>query len=311
MKYCDLHCDALTTEGALQVTKENLAAGGCFLQCFAAFVSVREGRYASALSLCDKFDSLCNRAGYHAVRREKELKEDEINALLTVEEGGAIEGSLDKLDALYARGVRMMTLTWNHPNEIGHPNFPDYAGLVAGRVPFSAREKRRGLTPFGFAAVERMNKLGMIIDVSHGSDKLFEDVAGLCGASQKPFVASHSGANSVYNCARNLTDEQIKTLADCGGVIGLDFCADFLSDDKTAAGQREALLAHARRVMNAGGVEALAIGSDFDGIPQNPYLKNPSYMPAFLEELEKEFGSAATEKIARKNFLRVFREVCG
>lgn len=307
MKYCDLHCDALTAEGGLQVTKENLAAGGCFLQCFAAFISAREGRYASALALCDKFDSLCKTEGYHAVRHVSELEEGKINALLTVEEGGAAEGSLEKLDALYARGVRMMTLTWNYPNEIGYPNFPDYEGLKAGRVPFSAREAERGLTPFGFQAVAHMNTLGIIVDVSHGSDKLFADVAQ---AAKKPFVASHSGANTVYNCARNLTDEQIKTLADCGGVIGLDFCADFLTDDKTAAGQKEALLAHARHIVNAGGVETLAIGSDFDGIPENPYLKNPSFMPAFLEELEREFGSRAAEKIAYKNFLRVFEEVC-
>lgn len=306
MKYCDLHCDALTREGVAQVTGQSLSAGGCLLQCFAAFISPREGRFCRALELADAFDELCKREGFHAVRTLSELKEDEINALFTIEEGGAIEGSLEKLDALFARGARMMTLTWNYPNEIGYPNFPDYEGLRSG-VGFAEREGVRGLTKFGREAVERMNELGMIVDVSHGSDALFRDVADV---SRSPFVASHSGARSVFDCARNLTDEQIALLADRGGVVGLDFCADFTSSDQSAEGQRAALLAHARAIVNAGGEEVLALGSDFDGIPENPYLKDPSYVPLFLEDLEDAFGGAA-EKFARTNFLRVFGDVCG
>lgn len=307
MKYCDLHCDALTHEGEAQITKENLTAGGCFLQCFAAFISARENRFSSALALCDKFDALCDKEDYHKVTRSGELKEDKINALLTVEEGGAVEGDFHKLETLFSRGVRMMTLTWNYPNEIGYPNFPDYEGLKKGRTSLAVREKEHGLTPFGFELVERMSALGMIADVSHGSDRLFFDVASL----KKPFVASHSNANSVYNCARNLTDGQIKTLAECGGVVGLNFCADFLSGNQSTEEQKKAIRAHARAIVKAGGVEVLAIGSDFDGIPENPYLKNPSFFPALFEDLEKEFGSEAAEKITRKNFLRVFEEVCG
>ena len=203
MRYCDLHCDALTKERDFQVTKENLTAGGCYLQCFAAFISVRKDRYDSALTLCDRFDALCKEEGYHPVRRSADLKENAVNALLTVEEGGAIEGDLQKLDVLYERGVRMMTLTWNYPNEIGFPNFPDFESLKEGKVPFTARETSRGLTEFGRETVERMNLLGMLADVSHGSDKLFYDVADICGRANIPFVASHSGADSVYACARN------------------------------------------------------------------------------------------------------------
>ncbi len=305
MKYCDLHCDALTQEGVLQVTKQNLIAGGCFLQCFAAFVSAREGRFSQALALADQFDELCVRESYNPVTRYSDLRKDKINVLFTVEEGGAAEGSLAKIEALYSRGARMMTLVWNYPNEIGFPNFPDYEALCAGKVSPERRETGRGLTEFGFRAVEKMNALGMIVDVSHGSDKLFYDVVS---ASKKPFVASHSGAASVCAWARNLTDKQTKTLSECGGVVGLDFCADFTSPDKSAEGQRTALLAHARAIVNAGGEDVLAIGSDFDGIPENPYLKNPAYIPAFLEELEREFGSAAAEKFAFKNALRVLKD---
>ncbi|MDE5896526.1 MAG: dipeptidase, partial [Clostridia bacterium] len=108
---------------------------------------------------------------------------------------------------------------------------------------------------------------------------------------------------------RNLTDGQIRLLADCGGVAGLDFCADFLSADGSAEGQRKAILAHARHIVNTGGEDVLALGSDFDGIPQNAYLRSPADMPKLIEELIAEFGSAAAEKITRKNFLRVWQSM--
>ncbi len=306
MKYCDLHCDALTNEGVLQVTKQSLTQGGCRLQCFAAFISAREDRFAQAIALADAFGALCSENGYHPVRRTGELG-DGINALLTVEDGGAIEGDLQKLETLYSRGVRMMTLTWNYPNEIGFPAFPDYDALCSGSLSLRVREKERGLTRFGFSCLEKMKELGMIADVSHGSDRLVSDAAKI----GNPFVASHSGARSVYDCARNLTDEGIRAVAESGGVIGLDFCADFLSDDKSAEGQRAALIAHARAILNAGGEDSLAIGSDFDGIPENPYLKNPADVPRLLEAFGKIFGARVTEKIACGNFMRVFSAVCG
>ena len=303
MKYIDLHCDALTVENAC-VTRDTLLEG-VFLQCFAAFISQREGRFSAALALCDKFDGLCKREGFHPVRRFSDIGQGKINALLTVEEGGAIEGDLSKLEELYRRGVRMMTLTWNYPNEIGFPCFPDYEGLKAG-LPLSVREAARGLTPFGFQTVERMGEIGMIVDVSHGSDALVKDVAAI---SKVPFVASHSGANEVFSCARNLTDEGIRLIAESGGVVGLDFCADFLSSDLSAEGQREAILAHAKHILDAGGEDVLSLGSDFDGIPENAYMKNPACVPRLLEEFAGVFGERVAEKIAYQNALRVFKEV--
>ncbi len=302
MKYCDLHCDALTNEGVLQVTGENLRKGGCLLQCFAAFVSVKNGRYARALALCDCFDGLCKKEGFHPVLRADDLREDKINALLTVEEGGAIEGNIGKLYALYGRGVRMMGLTWNYPNEIGFPSFFRYPDDLR------TREPTRGLTPFGRSVVAEMNELGMIIDLSHGSDQLLADVLSI---SRQPVVASHSNARAVYDCPRNLSDGQIRAIAEGGGVVGLNFCARFLADDLSAEGQRAAILAHARAIVNAGGEDCLALGSDFDGIPANAFLPTPAKMPVLLEALTKAFGVRVTEKFASGNFLRVFRAVCG
>lgn len=308
MSYIDLHCDALTQKGELQVTRQALIEGGCLLQCFAAFVECRTGRYERALALCDRFDALCRENGYNVVRRASDLREGVINAMLTVEEGGAIEGDLNKLNALYERGVRMLTLTWNHPNEIGYPNFPDYEGLFAEGANFALRETR-GLTPFGRETVARMGELGMLVDVSHASDGVFWDVAHMSMKSHVPFCASHSGAASVLDCARNLKDGQIRALADCGGVMGLYFCADFLADDGSAEAQRFALLANARAAIDAGGEDVLALGSDFDGIPPNAYLANPSFLPRLFDDFEACFGSRVANKIFRENAL-AFLKTC-
>ena len=311
--YIDLHCDALTREGVLQVTKSRLRAGGCALQCFAAFVG--GGGRARFLSLADKFDALCKEEGYSKYPVPSAASsgaaqcdgtapalppEGGTAAMLTVE-GDALEGELSRLDVLRARGVRVAGFVWNTPTSLGFPNFPDYAGLCAGRVSPYLREERRGLTAFGFAAAERMAELGILADVSHGSDKLFYDVASF----RRPFLATHTGAAEVCPWARNLTRHEIKTLADCGGVAGLCFCADFLSPDASAAGQRAALLAHAKAFLDAGGEDVLAIGSDFDGTAPNAYLPDPSYMPRFLEELSAAIGPRAAEKAAFRNAMRV------
>ncbi len=309
MKYIDLHCDALTQEGVLQVTKERLAAGGCKLQCFAAFVE--GGGFARFCALADAFDAMCAPKGYlpyaggarAGTEAASALGEGGVYAMLTVE-GDALEGEIAHLEALRRRGVRVMGFVWNTPTSLGFPNFPDYEGLLAGRTGLTAREGRRGLTPFGHAVLERMGETGMLADVSHGSDALFWEVA----ACRRPFLATHSNAASVHDCARNLTAEQIRALADCGGVVGLNFCADFLSADGSAEGQRAALLAHAKAIICAGGEDVLAIGSDFDGIPPNAYLPDPSYMPRFLEVLAGEIGPRAAEKAAFGNALRVLSE---
>lgn len=173
MKYCDLHCDALTASGKKQVTKARLEAGDCLLQCFAAFVE--EGGFSRFSSLADKFDDLVKNEGYHRVLYASDVKENAVNALLSCE-GGAWE-SIEELRGLYARGVRMAGFVWNTPTAAGYPNFPDYQGLCAGRISPSVREEKRGLTPFGHESAELMAQLGIIPDVSHGSDALFWEIA--------------------------------------------------------------------------------------------------------------------------------------
>jgi membrane dipeptidase len=164
----------------------------------------------------------------------------------------------------------------------------------------------RGLKPFGKEAVRRMNELGILIDVSHLSDGGFSDVAAL---SAKPFTASHSNCRSLSPHPRNLTDEQIRLLASRGGVIGLNFAPPFLGgdgSDSTAA----LISAHARRLKKTGGMDCIALGSDFDGIRGNLEISGVEKMPLLFEQLSRDgFTSGEIEQIAWKNALRIFRDV--
>ncbi len=289
MNYIDLHCDALTKEGVACVTAENLRAGGCALQCFAAFVDGTRGEgYERAAVLCDKFDEMCKREGFRtAVRGSRGAFERGVAAMLTVEGGEAIGEDLERLDALFARGVKMMGLTWNRDNKLG-----------------TANGSRGGLTAFGRACVERMCGMGMIPDVAHGSDGLLLDVAKICREMGALFVASHAGAREVFFHPRNLADGGIRAVAESGGVVGLYFVAKFLAADGSAEGQRAAILAHARHILRVGGEDVLALGSDFDGAPVNAYVKSPADVPRLLSDLEGAFGARVAEKIALGNAKR-------
>lgn len=309
MKYCDMHCDTLThgvdagkdfIRSDMQISLEKLEQGGCLLQCFAIFLNQKKGDLLQrALGYVEKFEAL----PVHRVTKCKEIDSSQINALLTIEEGGIFEGKLENVELLYKKGVRMATITWNYENELGFPNL-NYR--LQGRDLLTTPNTKDGLTALGKEAVAYMGELGMIVDVSHLSDKGFYDVADVL---KGPFVASHSNSRAVQNVVRNLTDDQIRVLADHGGVMGLNFCADFVSWNR--GDQLEDLLEHAKHIVNTGGVDCLAIGSDFDGIRAPEGLSDCSKMPLLERTLAKAFSPREIEKIFQTNFLRVFSAVCG
>ncbi len=222
-----------------------------------------------------------------------------MSSLLTVEEGAVCKGELSKLQTLYDMGVRMITLTWNFPNELGYPN------NVADNIP----NLTGGLTEKGKEFVARMEELGIIPDVSHLSDAGFFDVLQV---TKKPFAASHSDARAVCPCVRNLTDEMIKALADRGGVTGLNYCEAFLKEQP--AGKRlpasiQDVARHARHIVNVGGLEVLGLGSDFDGIGDQEELPGAQSMGRLWEGLKKSgFTERELDKIFYQNVLRLYRE---
>ncbi|MDE7087113.1 MAG: dipeptidase, partial [Clostridia bacterium] len=236
MIYTDLHCDSVTAcckkgqspdEFSGQINTRKLSEADCIAQCFAIFT---EGE--NAAGDFDKFLAFYN-AKFAIDPRilpverysdiEKAQKEGKTAAILTVENMGFLNGDLSVIESLKNAGVKKDYLVWNNANALAFPNlifkdnFPD----------FSARENR-GLTPLGKKAVEMLNENRIIVDVSHLSDGGAEDILALSSA---PIVASHSNCAEVCNVSRNLTDGQIKKIADKGGVAGLNFCRDFIGGD--------------------------------------------------------------------------------
>lgn len=150
----------------------------------------------------------------------------------------------------------------------------------------------------------------MLVDVSHLSDRGFWDVLE---AGTRPFVASHSNARTVCPCVRNLTDEMIRALAERGGVMGLNFCADFLRtvpEGESNPGRLEDVVAHARHVFRMGGEDCLGLGSDFDGIDTNEALPGAQSMGKLWEALRQGgFTERQLDKIFYGNVLRVLESV--
>ncbi len=212
-------------------------------------------------------------------------------AILSVEGGEALDGNLSALWALYRLGVRLMTLTWNYPNEIAD-------GALT--------ESKGGLTPFGKTVVTEMNRLGMVIDVSHLSERGFWDVMELTSA---PIVASHSNARALCGHLRNLTDEQIRAVIQNRGAIGLNFYPEFLTDSGQA--DIDDILRHLEHMLALGGEECVGFGSDFDGVDCLPHgIGGIEDMPKLVERLlQAGYSEDLVKKIAAENFLRVFHEI--
>lgn len=253
------------------------------------------------------------------VRSATEIEENEkkglISALLTIEEGGVCEGSLDHLRELYDDGARMMTLTWNHDNELGHPNRPmdGFRQDFRKYYQFVPRTDD-GLTKLGREFVEAMQDMNMILDVSHLSDAGFYDAAQIM---KGPFVASHSNARALCGCNRDMSDDMIRIVGEHGGVIGLNFCSSFVmpvEKEETSRCTLELLAKHARHMMDVGGAGVVGFGSDFDGIDDCGRLEipNASKMPLLIDELKKQgFCESEIEGIYHGNVMRVYHDVLG
>ena len=235
-----------------------------------------------------------------------------LSALMTVEEGGVLEGNLDRLELLHKEGVRMMTLTWNYENELGFPNdLPEGMDEDYTRYFKFVPRTDNGLKSKGFEAVEEMQRLGIIVDVSHLSDAGFYDVAKTV---KGPFVASHSNARAISGCNRNMTDDMIRTVAEHGGVIGLNFCPEFLEEGPSEEACKctiDSLAKQARYMINVGGEEVLGMGTDYDGLGDVTLgIDDASQLPELVEGFAaRGFTESQIEKICYQNVMRVYKEV--
>lgn len=320
----DLHCDTISEifkgrkeglnlkENKLMVDINKLKKSDVLLQCFAMFTYLGDIKspYKYVNELIDLFEEEIekNSSDISFVKSYSDIINNrKISAFLTIEEGEAIEGSLEKLVHFYNRGVRMMTLTWNFENSIGFGNkrvIKD--GKLTGYIPDTVN----GLKPFGFEVVEKMEELGMIVDVSHLSDAGIYDIIDI---AKKPFVASHSNARAICNHPRNLTDDLIKKMANRGCISGLNFYPDFLSNDFSNR-ERKAYIDDTiemlKYMVNVGGSEFVAIGSDYDGFDDILEWNDASGTNSLVEAMDRAgFGSNLIENITYKNALKVVKEV--
>jgi membrane dipeptidase len=325
-----------TNDGHTNLTA--LREGGVGAQFFAVYVSssyVKDNRSAHrTLEMIDTvrhdiieryprdFELATTAADIERIHRE-----DKIAALMGIEGGHAIEDSLRLLRDYYALGIRYMTLT--------HANTNDWADS-SGDIDKPGVQHHNGLTDFGKQVIREMNRLGMMIDVSHVADKTFWDALAV---STAPIIASHSSCRALCNVPRNMTDEMIAALAKKGGVIQINFNCGFLSyksavaarkvpettlagpagDDQMIARYRtmvpqatlEDVVAHIDHAVKVGGIDHVGIGSDFDGVFCTPRgLEDVSKFPNLTRALlEKGYSAEDIRKIYGGNTLRVMRAV--
>ena len=210
-------------------------------------------------------------------------------AILVIENSDGVERSLNILKSLYHLGVRSIGLTHDPTSWAAAGNAEAHSG--------------GGLTRFGIQLVKEMNRLGMLVDVSHISERGFWDVLEV---AERPVIASHSNCKALCGHPRNLTDEQIKHIAQNGGVIGATFVEWFI-DDNTPSFSR--YLDHIDHIINLVGDDHVGIGSDFDGGGEQ--LKDATEFPKITERLlERGYSPASIRKILGENHLRVFAEAC-
>ncbi|WP_333575974.1 dipeptidase [Sphingobacterium sp.] len=261
------------------------------------------------------------------------LKSGKIVALIGVEGGNMIEGKIDNLVRLYARGAKYLTLTWNY-----NLSWASCAAMESGRM----NPKDKGLTVEGRAIIRKMNALGMMVDLSHGGEQTFYDVLA---TTTKPILVSHSNAYELCPHFRNLKDAQLEALKKNGGVVGVNFYSGFLDPsyetrlkdlyvgkfgdkgDTTLSTwsmyeklpkelQRQAdaplskLLDHIDYLVKKVGIDHVAVGSDFDGIESSPQgLEDVSKFPLLTKALlERGYTKTDVAKIMGQNFLRILKE---
>lgn len=324
MKHIDMHCDTLMVslfkDEAKDINRseysmvdfERMEKTGQMAQFFAAWLPPQRvyRRYGVPLMTDDEYIEACHdilvknvdkhsdkiAMAYTAEEIEKNWADGKMSAVFTIEDGRSVEANLDNLKHYHDDlGVRAMTLTWNFYNCFGSPN---------SKNPLLMYD---GLSNFGKEAVGYMQELGILIDVSHLSEGGFWDVYNLV---KKPFVATHSNCRSICPHQRNLSDDQIRALADKGGVTGINFGPEFLNTDVTNRDSTvEMMVKHIQHIRNIAGIETVAIGTDFDGIGGNLEIGSCDQMGLLEEALRKAgFSEDELEKVFFKNVLRVMKE---
>jgi membrane dipeptidase len=322
--------------------------GGIDVQVFSIFCDERYGKGTAFAYANREIDSLHaiirrNPSQLVLVQNVKDLQQavrkKQLGCMIGVEGGHMIEDNLTYLDSLYHRGARYLTLTWNNSTSWASSAKDETAGTVPN--------PKKGLSDLGRQIVQRMNALGMIVDVSHIGEQTFWDVMAI---TTKPVIASHSCAYALCPHSRNLTDDQIRAIGKNGGVIHLNFYSGFIDsnymkrkeafltghrperDSLRKAGMTSygideyfarkypaeaeglrpplsMLLDHIDHIVKLIGTKGVGLGSDFDGIESAPRpLDDVTAMPLITKGLlERGYSKKDIRRILGRNFIRVFK----
>ncbi len=291
MKFADLHCDTPYElfkrkcnlfSNELHISLDKCTSFEKYIQiaaiwsdasknnesCFSDFWEILEYFKKEALNLI-------------SYNKNDLLSSKQISFVIAVEDARLISDEIERLDLLHKAGVRLMTLTWKNQTQIG-----------------GSFNTSNGLTDFGKSVVHKMNELGIIPDVSHGSEQLVRDVYDICKENNKPMCATHSNSYSVYNHKRNLTDENAVLVADTGGIIGVSLCPDHISNKADI----NHILKHIDHYISLVGEDHIAFGCDFDGISSLPNnIKNITSVNHIYSAACQNFDERTAEKIFFNN----------
>lgn len=290
-KVFDGHCDSITVKNLLH-TKTNLNPRDMYkypgyIQVF-AICPAGKPSYLHNRRFIKRYDRIVFNWGIEKILSADDLDRVDYGGILALEGADSIH-NLSAIRMFYDLGVRLFTLTWNNNNAIS-------SAIMA--------DKDNGLTDFGRMVVKECENLGIMVDLSHISEKGFYDVAEI---ARKPFICSHSNSRAVFEHKRGLTDDQFKTLVGKGGVSGINFAPYFLGDDPSV----KDILLHIEHFCSLGGEWNIGLGSDFDGIEYMPNgCSGAKFMNVIAEELLKNnYSEAVVKGIMYDNFARVFKEI--
>jgi len=319
MKVFDGHSDILLDVVDRRITGEKeilkthhmnkLKEGGIFASVFALWVEPKAEDlfHLRALEMLKHSAKELNSAKdiLRIVTKYKDFevaeRENKLAVLLGMEGLSSIGEDIDLVDLLYQYGVRYAGLTWNEENAL--------ATGIDG-------DKERGITQKGIEVIAKMEELGILLDVSHLNEKSFWDV---CKVATKPFIASHSNAYKLCQHPRNLKDEQIKAIAQSGGVIGLNSWNKSVDVENPSI---ERLADHVEHIINLVGIEHMAFGFDFcdflyeelwhkdDSRKETKGFEDTTCVPELIELLkERGYTEVDLSKISYGNLMRVFKGI--
>ncbi len=286
MKVFDLHCDTAT-----MLYQHNLSFDNDKTHINRTTVKDTESTLCCAVFFNDEYPNPYPETFFDGVAEKiEEIYAPGLTPLLTVEGAGVLAVREDWIDLLLARNCRMAGLVWNGKNR-----------LATG----AKTDDKAPLTQEGRGAVKELIKRGIAVDVSHLSAAGTEEILGLVEA---PVVASHSNAKAVKDHTRNLSDPVAKEIFRRHGLIGLNFCPDFLGNGNVTSAD---IVRHAEHLLNLGGEVGLALGADWDGAPLPSDMKDFSSLHALYDTFTAAFGQTLTDKIFYENAASFFASFQG